>query len=96
MTHFGDLLGQIVGAVAWFTSGVLAGTLHFLTLRWNVRMLTPGGSLLLPAALQILRFALVAAALWAITRFIGPLALLITAVGLFAGRCVVLRLGAPQ
>jgi hypothetical protein len=96
MTHFGDPLGHMVGAVAWFASGALAGTLHFLTLRWNVRMLTSGGLLLLPAALQVLRFALVGVALAAIACFAGAPALLITTFGLLAGRSVLLRFGALQ
>ncbi len=78
------------GASAGSSAGALFGSLHFLALRWNVRMLVSGRALL-PVGLQLLRFAAVAAVLTLVARTFGALPLLAAALGLLVARIIVLR-----
>jgi F1F0 ATPase subunit 2 len=97
MIHFDltghNLIGYLVGAGVWLTSGALIGTFHFLTLRWNVRMFAATQPLLLPFGIQLVRFVLIAAVLAAITRSFGAVPLLIVTAGILAMRTVIVRLG---
>lgn len=74
----------------WLLAGALLGSLYFLTLRWNVRILVSGRALL-PFGLQLLRFAVVAAALTIVARSFGALPLLAAALGLLLARTLILR-----
>jgi F1F0 ATPase subunit 2 len=78
-------------AVGCFTAGTIIGAAHFLSLRWNVRMLTAGRSWLPVVALQLGRFAIMAVVLALITRTFGALPLLATALGILAARTVIVR-----
>jgi F1F0 ATPase subunit 2 len=69
--------------------GLLAGSIHLATLRWNIRLLiagTPAKAL----ALQLLRLAGVAV-LFAVLAKLGPWALLCGAAGLLLARGAILR-----
>ena len=94
MTHFystgHELIGELLGAGAWFAAGAVIGAGHFLTLRWNARMFAAGRSLWLPAAVQLARLALLASALAAIASFFGAL-LLAAAGGILITRTAVMR-----
>jgi F1F0 ATPase subunit 2 len=80
-----------LGALAFFAAGALIGTVYFLTLRWNVHIFASGRAPLVPMAIQLLRFALLAATLAVITKSCGALALILTAAGLLAARSVIIR-----
>ena len=82
-----------LGLGAWLVAGALIGAFQFLTLRLNVRMFTKGDSLLLALALQLARFAVVAAALTAVAIFYGALPLLVATAGILVMRTAVVRLG---
>jgi F1F0 ATPase subunit 2 len=98
MTHLDltghNLIAHFVSAGAWLGSGALIGAFHFLTLRWNVRMFAAEQPILLPFGIQLVRFALMAVALAAITRSFGAMPLLVVSVGILAMRMVIIRLGA--
>ncbi len=94
MTHI-ELTSSLLGA-AWLAAGALIGAAHFLTLRWNVRMLATGRSVLLPLGVQLARFALMAAVLLLITRSFGAWPLLMATVGILVARTAILRLGVPS
>ncbi|OJU23816.1 MAG: hypothetical protein BGN91_08335 [Nitrobacter sp. 62-13] len=83
-------MAMVFQAFGWLLAGALLGWFHFLTLRWNVRILVSGRALL-PFALQLLRFAMPAAALSIIARSFGALPLLTAALGLLVARIVVFR-----
>ncbi len=85
----------VLHAGVWFSGGALIGTLHFLTLRWNVSMLALGRAPLLAVALQLGRFALLAGVLAAIAVGFGALPLLLAAAGILAARMGAVRWGAP-
>ena len=99
MTHVDlmghHLIGYLVGAGAWLTSGALIGTFHLLTLRWNIRMFVAEQPLLLLLGIALARFALIAAILAAITMLFGALPLLVVTAGILAVRIAVVRLGVP-
>ena len=80
-------------ASAWLGAGALIGTFHFLTLGWNVRMLTLGRAPLFAMALQLGRFALLGGVLAAIASRFGALPLLLATVGILAARTAAVRLG---
>jgi F1F0 ATPase subunit 2 len=88
-----DLILYILGASAWLGVGAAIGAFHFLSLRWNVRNLEVGRSILTAFAIQIVRFALVAVALGVIARYLGALPLLIATAGILAARPAIVRLG---
>ncbi len=83
----------VLGLGGWLAAGALVGAFHFLTLRLNVRMLANGGSLFLALALQLGRFAVVAAALTAVAITFGALPLLVATAGILIMRTAVVRLG---
>jgi F1F0 ATPase subunit 2 len=78
-------------AVGWVAVGTVVGTVHFLGLRWNVRMLTAGRSLLPIMAIQLGRFAAMAVVLALITHTYGGVPLLAAALGILAARTVIVR-----
>jgi len=78
---------------ASLAAGALIGAFHFLTLRWNVRMLATGQSLPLALAVQLVRFAVIAAALAVIASHFGALPLLTAAAGILATRTAIVGLG---
>ena len=88
-----DLILYVLSASAWLTAGILIGAFHFLTLRWNVRMLTLGQSIPLPLATPLVRFALIAGVLAIIASHFGAFPLLAAAAGILAARTTVLRFG---
>lgn len=95
MTHVslvGDPAATIGPAFGWFTAGVLLGVLYFAALRRSARLLV-GGQLLLPAGLQLLRFAALAVALAMLARWYGALPLLLATLGLLVGRRIVIGTG---
>jgi F1F0 ATPase subunit 2 len=88
-----DLFPYVVGGGAWLMVGALIGTFHFLTLRWNVRMLAGDRPLPLALATQLVRLALVAGALAVIAGYFGALPLLAAAAGILTARSAILRFG---
>jgi F1F0 ATPase subunit 2 len=90
------LMLAVLSGSAWFAVGVLLGTFHFMALRWNVRMLAAGQSVLLPLAIQLVRFALVVSVLAMVVVHFGALPLLAAAAGILAARAIVLRIGMPS
>jgi hypothetical protein len=88
-----DVFMLVVKSSAWLAIGGVIGAIHFLTLQWSARMLATGSSLSLALALQLTRFAIIAAALTAITQH-GALPLLLATLGILASRAAVFRLGA--
>jgi F1F0 ATPase subunit 2 len=82
--------GWVIQVFGWLLAGALLGSLYFLTLRWNVRILA-SGRVLLPFGLQLIRFAVVAAALTIVARSFGALPLLAAALGLLLARTMILR-----
>ncbi|HMK78951.1 MAG TPA: ATP synthase subunit I [Xanthobacteraceae bacterium] len=84
------LLGGAIALCSWLIAGALLGTLHFLSLRGNVRMLAHGAG---PWAIafQLARLALTALALIVIARCAGAAALLAAAIGLLLARTAIVR-----
>jgi lipid-A-disaccharide synthase-like uncharacterized protein len=80
-------------AAAWLVAGMFIGGFFFLTLRWNVRMLTTGSALLPVIAIQFGRLAAAGAILALIAVYFGALPLLAATAGILAARTVVVRLG---
>jgi N-ATPase, AtpR subunit len=78
-------------AAAWVSAGLLIGVLHFLTLRWNVRMLVLGRRRLLPVALQLARAAFLAGLLAVMAIRCGAWPLLLATGGILAARTAALR-----
>jgi F1F0 ATPase subunit 2 len=78
----------------WPAIGGLIGVFHYMTLRWNVEMLATGSSVPAATAVQLIRLALMAAALTVISRHYGAPPLLGAVLGVAASRAAVLRLGA--
>lgn len=83
-------MATVFQVFGWLLAGALLGSFHFLTLRRNVYLLVSGRTML-SFGLQLMRFAVVAAALAIIARSFGALPLLAAAVGLLVARTVVLR-----
>ena len=88
-----QLILLVLSVGAWLTVGALIGSLYFLTLRWNVRMLTLGQSIPLPLATPLVRFALIAGVLAIIASHFGALPLLAATAGILATRVAVVRFG---
>jgi len=84
------MLAFALHAGLWLLAGASLGSLYFLSLRWTVRMVA-GGRALPALALQVLRLALMAAALTTVVRSLGAVALLAATLGLLAARSAVLR-----
>jgi F1F0 ATPase subunit 2 len=85
-----QLAMSLIAIAVSFAAGLLAGAFHYLTLWWNVRLFTAGGSALKAVAIQLARLALIATVLIVVTRF-GALPLLAAMLGLLASRAVALR-----
>ena len=86
----------VFGAGAWLAVGALAGTFHFLTLRWNVGNFAGGRPVMLVFATQLGRFALIAVVLAVIAVEFGAVALLIATDGILPARMTIVRFGAPS
>jgi len=80
-------------AAGWFAAGMVIGAFHFLSLRWNIRMLATGRSLLPVMAIQVARFAVIAIVLAFVAAYFGALPLLAVTAGILAARTVVTRFG---
>ena len=88
-----QLILLVLSVGAWLTVGALIGSLYFLTLRWNVRMLTLEQSIPLALATPLVRFALIAGVLAIIASHFGALPLLVATAGILATRVAVVRFG---
>lgn len=91
--YLGEHALLAVRAGAWLAGGALIGTFHFLTLRWNVKMLALGRARPLAIALQLGRLALLAGVLAVIAIRFGALPLLLATAGILAARTTVVRMG---
>ena len=80
-------------AAGWLAAGTLLGGFYFLTLRWNVRMLAAGRSLLPVMAIQFGRFAAITVVLSFIAIYFGALPLLSAGAGILAARTAMVRWG---
>jgi hypothetical protein len=89
-----ELIPLICSTSAWIAFGALIGILHLLMLKWSVSRLVDGQSFVLAFAIQLVRFALIAAALAIVTCYFGALPLLVATAGILAVRTVIVRLGA--
>lgn len=79
---------------AWavcFVTGLFAGALYFLCVRWNANLIARGQRTALVIATTLLRFAALAALLFAAAR-LGALPLLLMALGVTLARFVIVRL----
>ncbi len=76
--------------VAFLVLGLAAGMLYFASLWWTSQRLARSGLTPGSAAMICCRMAVVGAALFLASRH-GALALLMMALGIFAGRAVVMR-----
>ena len=81
--------GLALRVVAAFAAGALLGALHFGSLWWAVSLYGSGAPLKAIAA-QLLRFAILGAALFAIAME-GALPLIAAGLGLLAARAIVVR-----
>jgi F1F0 ATPase subunit 2 len=82
-----------VGAGGWFAAGLAIGSLHFAALRWNVRLVTGGGSMLTAFAVQLGRLAIIACMLAIVVKSFGALAMLAATGGILMARSLVIRWG---
>jgi F1F0 ATPase subunit 2 len=80
-------------AGVWLSCGALIGTLHLLTLRWNVKLFIAGGAPLLAMALQLGRLAILTGVLAVIVSRFGALSLLVATAGILIARTAALRVG---
>ena len=81
-----NLLADAAGLIA----GLAGGTAHFALLRWNTALYLRPSGLSRAIVLQALRLALLAGVLVLLARQ-GALPLLLGALGVLAGRWIVLR-----
>jgi F1F0 ATPase subunit 2 len=86
MTPHFPLIAQIATGLC---VGLLAGTIHFAGLHWNVRLIVAGSSTK-ALTLQLLRMAGVAVLFFALAK-LGAWALLCGAAGLLLARFVILQ-----
>ncbi len=86
-----EYLWLIAAASGWFLAGTLLGSLHFVSLRWNVRCILRGQPLF-SLGLQLLRFTVTGGALVLVTRLFGAMPLLAGVLGLMAARTCALLL----
>ncbi len=91
MTTFPHTAQDLALAVGWLAAGMVIGAVHFLSLRWNVRMLTAGRSLLPVVVVQLSRFAAMAAVLAVIALSFGAVPLLTATLGILVARTVIVR-----
>jgi N-ATPase, AtpR subunit len=94
MSAFAFTAHDLAVATGWLAAGIVIGGFYFLTLRWNVRMVVAGGSLLPAIVVQLGRFAAIGIVLAFIAGYFGALPLLAATVGVLAARTVFTRLGA--
>ena len=80
-------------AGAGLGAGALVGVFHFLTLRWSVGLLAAGRAPLAAMALQLSRFAVLAAALAGLAMRFGAVPLLAATAGILVARAAAIRLG---
>jgi F1F0 ATPase subunit 2 len=86
----------LLAVVSSFLAGLIVGAVHYGGLWWNVRLFAAGGSVLKALAVQVVRLALIAAALIALVSF-GAMPLLVATLGVISARIVAVRwLGALQ
>ena len=76
--------------VGFVVIGLVAGTLHFMLLRWNTALYVRNGGLVPAIGVQGLRLAVTATVLFAVALH-GALALLLAAGGVLLARLAVLR-----
>ena len=89
-----NLTFSVISAGGWLIAGLMIGAVHFLSLRWNVRMLAGGRSLLPALAIQIARFAIIGVILAVIAHAFGALPLIAATGGILLARSLIIRLGA--
>lgn len=80
-------------AGVWLSCGALIGALHFLSLKWSVRLFVAGGASLLPMILQLGRLAFVACMLAVIAGRFGAGPLLTATLGILVARTSALCMG---
>ena len=83
--------GSAVVLASWFAVGAVAGTGHFMLLRWNAGLYLAGSGILRAVAVQLLRMAVTTAAL-TFTAWHGTEALLFAGFGVFLARTLILRM----
>jgi F1F0 ATPase subunit 2 len=97
MTHFFPtgpvLFAHVLGTGIWLGVGAIIGAMHFLTLRWNVRMLADDRPLPLALATQLARFMLTAGVLTIVAGYFGAFPLLVATAGVLVARTAILRYG---
>jgi F1F0 ATPase subunit 2 len=91
--HPAHVVIPVVLSIASLVAGLLLGAVYFLSLRWNLWRFTVGRSLLIPVGIQLVRFALIAAALAVVARYFGALQLLVTTLGILVARTAVIKHG---
>jgi hypothetical protein len=94
--HLTEYVLLTLHAGAWLAAGTLIGAFNFLTLRWNVGMLTTSRAWLRLTAVQLARYALLAGSLAVVTIDFGALPLLLVTAGMLAARAAILRRGLPS
>ena len=77
-------------AIPFLVLGLAAGVLYFASLWWTSQALAVSGLTAGTAALVICRMALLACVLFLVSRQ-GAMPLLMMALGIFAGRAIVMR-----
>jgi hypothetical protein len=82
--------GAMIVDGGFLVVGLLVGTLHFALLRWNAALYAQAGRVWTAAALQAVRFGVLAGVL-TMSALHGALALLLTALGLLIARPIVIR-----
>ena len=91
--HFSDSALLALLAALWLSGGALIGALHFLVLRWNVRLFVAGGTPILTLTLQLGRLALLAGALAVVVSRFGAFPLLMATGGILVARTAALHMG---
>ena len=84
------VLPLIIQGTLALLAGMVAGFIHFRSLWWNTRMLSGSGPILPAVAVQLGRFALLAAVLTVLTMF-GAVPLLTGALGIMISRQLVMK-----
>jgi hypothetical protein len=88
-----QVLHVVPVGVAWVVAGLMIGTAHFMTLRWNAALFAAPGALAIPVLLQLVRLLLTGALLLGIARLGGVLPLLLTVIGILIARAAVVHGG---
>ena len=87
---FASLSGGEVGLAVHFAVGIVLGAVYFRGLLWNARLFAEGASLRVTVGLLLGRLVLLAGLL-TLASMEGAMQLLVTALGVFAGRYVVMH-----